>query len=81
MPLSRHFVLLLVEFVGRNTNHRILIKLLKVVNRLIGKDVSVRNKEDSRLLTVLPFVPIGLEEFPTYLESDVGLTCTGSHRE
>ena len=48
---------------------------------MVGKDVTVGDKQDTWFLVVMSFVPVRLEQFPTYLKSHVCLTRACSHGE
>ena len=79
IPCRRHFVAVLFQFLRGNAAHGILVKLVKVVNSLIGKDIPVGYEQYSRLFVRAFYVPFRLCQLPAYLKSRVCLSCAGRH--
>ena len=76
-----YFVVVLPQFFGCDSTHRIFRELVEVVDSLISKNVSVSNKQNSwRTLNTL-CIPLCLRQFPTDLESRISLSRSCCHRQ
>ena len=78
---SWNSVIVLLQFLGCDAAHRIFRKLVEVVDGLVGQNVPIGNEQDSWGSLNTLRTPFCLRQFPTNLESCVGLSCSCGHRQ
>ena len=76
-----HLVVVFLQLLGSDTAHSIFWELVEIVDGLIGKDISVGNKQNSWRTFHTLGIPLCLCQLPTDLESRIGLTRSCCHRQ
>ena len=82
MSACGHLSVTFRQFLGCHPHHRVFLEVAEVVLGLVGEDVSVRDKQDSRFAVLRKIlVPSRLKQLPAYLECRICLSRTRCHCE
>ena len=81
IPCRRHLVAVLSQFLRGNAAHGILVKLVKVVDCLICKNIPVGYEQYSRLFVRTFYIPFRPCQFPTNLKRCVCFSRASRHSQ